>query len=85
MNMHQYRSTRATFKPAPAPAVASAEHIAFALWPQRRKFRALHGAEFADELSLLIAVKTDLSMRNYHDLPSALDFYRDLNQATVAA
>lgn len=59
----------------------NAEHIAFALWPQRRKFRNLHAGEFESEMSLLIAVRTDLSMRNFTTLAGALDFYRDLNQS----
>lgn len=59
----------------------SAEHIAFALWPQRRKYRNLHTAEFKDEMSLLIAVRVDLEARNFHDLPSAQDFYKDLNNS----
>lgn len=58
-----------------------AERIAFALWPMRRKFRNLHSEEFKDELSLLVAVKTDLSMRNFHDVESATDFYKDLNNS----
>lgn len=59
----------------------SAEHIAFALWSERRKYCNLHAGEFADEMSLLIAVRTDLSMRNFHDLESARDFYKDLNHS----
>lgn len=67
------------------PATGEAERIAFALWPQRRKFRNLATAEFKDELSILVAVKTDLSMRNYRDLTGALDFYKDLNYSMVPA
>jgi hypothetical protein len=62
-----------------ATTPATPEHIAFALWPTRRKYRALHGKEFADEVSLLVAVKTDMQLRNFHDLPGAVSFYRDLN------
>lgn len=62
-----------------AMPTTSPEHIAFALWPERRKFRNLHDGEFKDELSLLVAVKTDLSMGNFHDVESAKDFYKDLN------
>lgn len=66
---------------AAVQAPQAAEHIAFALWPQRRKFRNLHAGEFADEMALLIAVRTDLSMRNFTDVTGAMDFYRDLNQS----
>lgn len=60
---------------------ASPEHIAHALWPSRGKYRNLHKAEFKDELSLLAAVRQDLSSRNFHDLESARDFYKDLNHS----
>lgn len=66
---------------AMAQQTHTAEHIAFALWPERNKYRNLHAAEFKDELSLLVAVKVDLGARNFHDVPSARDFYKDLNHS----
>lgn len=59
----------------------SPEHIAFALWPLRNRYRNLHATEFKDELSLLVAVKVDLGARNFHDVESAKDFYKDLNHS----
>lgn len=57
------------------------EHIAHGLWAVRNKFRRLHKVEFATELSVLDNVRHDLSRKFYHDLPSAIDFYRDLHYA----
>lgn len=66
---------------AMAQQTHTAEHIAFALWPSRSKFRNLHDGEFKDELSLLVAVKVDLGAKNFHDVDSAKDFYKDLNHS----
>ncbi len=57
-------------------------HLANELWPMRNKFRALHQTDFATELTLLQAVTFDLQRKFYHDLTTAIAFYKDLNLTT---